>query len=57
MRSFCFTYEVSLSGWNVYLMCEYLTGQNRLSIFLGPTVILISSKSRNLVERKITFTT
>ena len=56
MRLFCFTYEVSLAGWDVYLICESLTRQNQFSIFSDLSVILISSKSRNLVERKMMFT-
>ena len=50
-------YEVTLTGWYVYLICESLTSQNRHSIFSNLSVISILSKSRNLVVRKVTFTT
>ena len=39
----------------MHLICESLTRQNQFSIFLDLSVILISSKSRNLVEGKMMF--
>ena len=50
-------YEVTLTGWYVYLICESLTSQNRHSIFLNLSVISTFNKCGNLVVRKMMFTT
>ena len=44
-------YEVTLTGWYVYLICEYF------SIFFNLSVISTFSKCGNLVVKKMMFTT
>ena len=44
-----------LYQWNLYPICKSLTRKTGLTYLLDLSILLISSKSRNLVERKMTF--